>query len=667
MSIKNSEYWKKRFELLEAATNKEAASVYQDIEKQFVIAQKELEAQIQTWYSRFATNNQISMAEARRQLTTKELAEFKWDVKEYIKYGEQIDLNPAWMKQLENASARFHVSRLEALKIQNQQTIEVLYGNQLDSVDKLLKRTYLDGYYHTAYEIQKGLNVGWDIAAVSESQLTKIISKPWAADGSSFSSNIWSNRSELMNEVNTQLTRTVMLGKPPDDAIKAIAKKFGTNDGKKITGMKYKAARVVMTESAYFASASQKDAFNELDVERFEVVETLDVDTCELCGAMDGTTADMKDFQPGVTAPPFHPFCRGCTVPAFDDNFGERVARGEDGTTYYVPSDTKFSDWKKTFVDGGSKDGLQKVSENDIMKNKQDEIQALKNAIMDKHESILQKEEQKAELDLILSKHSSDELNLYDKLSDYFGSNDYHYRKSGAAYYPGEKKVLMDIDLNDWEREVETGQTGAWNTKFHEEFHQLDHMLSQTQFATQPDGTVNPFKNQYTHFTGTNTVIGQRMIKAIDDDILTAINNAVDWRNEQRVASGMDACFFHAKTLDRLNVDTKESLLYYLKDKYNTPKTKAQIDMFTDAMGLTTKDRLSPHKSGFWGHDSAYNKDRGKDGATSETWATFGSLFYIADDETKAAIQKLMPNTWNVYSSILQEVIEYALENDIKY
>jgi hypothetical protein len=65
-----------------------------------------------------------------------------------------------------------------------------------------------------------------------------------------------------------------MLGKSPDDAIKAIAAKMKTSQGQ--------AGRLVMTESAYFASQSQKDAFNALDVERFEIVATLDSHTSEI-------------------------------------------------------------------------------------------------------------------------------------------------------------------------------------------------------------------------------------------------------------------------------------------------------------------------------------------------------------------------------------------------
>jgi SPP1 gp7 family putative phage head morphogenesis protein len=340
--MKNSAYWKLRFEQLEAASNKNAVETFSTIEEQFMAAQKELEQQISTWYTRFAKNNGITMQEARQLLTTKQLAEFKWDVKEFIKYGEENALDGAWMKQLENASARFHVSRLEALKMQTQQTVEKLFGGQTDALDALLKKNYLDTYYHTAYEIQKGISIGWDIAAVDNRTLERLISKPWSTDGKNFSERIWSNKANLINEVQTQLTQTIMLGKSPDDAIKAIAKKMGTS--------KNQAGRLVMTESAYFSSQSQKDCFNELDVEQFEIVATLDSHTSEICQQMDGQVFPMKDFEPGVTAPPFHPWCRSTTVPYFDDNFTERAAKGADGKTYYVDSKLNYKDWKKTFV-----------------------------------------------------------------------------------------------------------------------------------------------------------------------------------------------------------------------------------------------------------------------------------------------------------------------------
>jgi hypothetical protein len=119
-----------------------------------------------------------------------------------------------------------------------------------------------------------------------------------------------------------------------------------------------------MTEEAYFSSAAQKDCFDDLGVEEYEVVATLDSHTSDICRSMDGKHFPMKDYQAGVTAPPFHVFCRSTTCPWFDENFGEvgeRVARGEDGKTYYVPADMNYGKWEEAFVDGGDKSGLKAV------------------------------------------------------------------------------------------------------------------------------------------------------------------------------------------------------------------------------------------------------------------------------------------------------------------
>jgi hypothetical protein len=80
---------------------------------------------------------------------------------------------------------------------------------------------------------------------------------------------------------------------------------------------------------------------------------------------MDGKIFKLKDFRSGETAPPFHPWCRGDTVPYFDDDVGARAARDNDGKTYYVPQDMKYPEWKQTFVENGSKDGLEVKSYED--------------------------------------------------------------------------------------------------------------------------------------------------------------------------------------------------------------------------------------------------------------------------------------------------------------
>ena len=353
----NAEYWKQRFTQLEAAQNRKGATAYLEMEKQYKAAQNELEAQIVRWYQRFADRNSISLAQAKQWLKGQDLAEFKWDVKEYIKYGKENAINGAWMQELENASSKFHISRLEALQIQTQNSLETMFAQQMGTMKKALSDVYASGYYHTAYTVQQGFGLGWDIAGLDQAQIEKVLSKPWAVDGYNFSTRIWNSKTKLIGEVHNELSKNLLTGADPQKAIDSLAKKMGTS--------KSNAGRLVMTEQAYFSSAAQKDCFNDLDVEEYEIVATLDSHTSDICRSLDGKVFKMSDYKPGVTAPPFHVYCRSTTAPHFKDNFdaGGRAARGADGKTYYVPDDVTYSEWKRAFVDG-DKSGFAEVQKN---------------------------------------------------------------------------------------------------------------------------------------------------------------------------------------------------------------------------------------------------------------------------------------------------------------
>lgn len=351
MAEQTSEYWQERFKQMEDAQHDTSVQKVQEIQEQFDRSITAINGKINAWYQRLADNNGISMQEAKKLLNAQELKEFQWNVDDYIKYGKENKINGAWEKELENASARVHIGRLEALKIEIQQEAEKLYGNCVDEIDQHIRNTYTSDFYHTAYEIQKGVGVGTTINRLDPRTVEMIVCKPWAVDGKNFSDRLWENKTKLINNLHNSLSRMCITGEAPDRAIAEISKQMKVS--------RAQAGRVVMTESAAVANKARQDCMKELDVEQFEVVETLDSHTCETCGGMDGKHFPMTEFQIGVTAPPFHPNCRGCTCPYFDDEFdsvGERAARGEDGKTYYVPGDMTYEEWKNSFVDDGVSD-----------------------------------------------------------------------------------------------------------------------------------------------------------------------------------------------------------------------------------------------------------------------------------------------------------------------
>lgn len=354
--MNNAEYWRGRFSILEDNAHKEADQLIRATEEMYMEAQRSVQAEIEQWYSRFAVNNQISLSDARKLLTTGQLDEFKWTVEQYVKAGEKAGVDAAWLKKLENASAKYHVSRLEAVQTGIQQQIEVLYGNQVDDIDDLLKKVAGNGYTQTAYEVQKNLGLGWDITALNQDKLETLISRPWTTDGRTFRDRCWLNKSELVDSVNNKLIQGMLRGDSPEKTISAIQDRFKVS--------RYKARRLVHTETTYFNSVSTKESYKELGVDKIEIIETLDSHTCEVCAPLDGVVITFSQYEPGVTVPPFHPNCRGTTAPYYDDMDGERAARTAEGKVYYVPANMKFTDWKKTFMDGGSKENLTRVIAN---------------------------------------------------------------------------------------------------------------------------------------------------------------------------------------------------------------------------------------------------------------------------------------------------------------
>lgn len=359
--MKSAQYWRKRFALIGESAHKDAQRTIQEMEGYYLDAQRSVQKEVESWYTRFAANNEIGLTDARKLLNAGQLEEFRWDVKQYIKIGEQAGLDGAWLKKLENASARFHISRLEAIQTGIQQQIELLYGNQTDALDALLRRVAGNGYIQTAYEIQKGIGIGWNITAIDQRRLDILLSKPWTTDGRTFRDRCWMKKQELVGSLQKELTQGLLRGDSPQKITGAIQKQFGVS--------RYQAGRLVNTETTYFNAVATKECYKDLDVESVEIIETLDSHTCSICGEMDGKVIPISQYEPGVTVPPYHPNCRGTTAPSIDEEYaGERAARNEDGEVYYVPGDMSYQQWKKAFVDEGKKDELTVVKTAGIIK-----------------------------------------------------------------------------------------------------------------------------------------------------------------------------------------------------------------------------------------------------------------------------------------------------------
>lgn len=341
MAKRKNDYWSKRFRAEEAYMRKKADIKVKMIVEEYEKSLSAIEKDISNWYSRLMNNNNISLTEARKRLNNKELKEFKWTVEEYISYGRKNAISGEFMKDLENASARYHISKLEALEVEIKAQINFLYEKLDGQIEQFLINTYKDNYYRSAFTVQKGLKIGSKISALNPDMISKVIKKPWLAD-KTFSMRLWGDRDSLINTLHTELSQIMIRGEGYQDAINKISRKFNVK--------KTNAVRLVYTESAAYQSSSRKQCFNDLGIEKYRIIATLDMVTSELCRSLDKKVFKMSEYVVGVTANPFHPNCRTTTAPYFEDDKGYRAARSENGKTYYVPDDMGYKEWFEKFV-----------------------------------------------------------------------------------------------------------------------------------------------------------------------------------------------------------------------------------------------------------------------------------------------------------------------------
>src|SRR5699024_10553002 len=86
----------------------------------------------------------------------------------------------------------------------------------------------------------------------------------------------------------------------------------------------------------------------------------------------------------------------------------------------------------------------------------------------------------KDELVKMSQRMDKEALEVQQKLSKFVHKNQYSEKGSGF-YSPIDRKVHMDMKDNSHEKALGNGLKGSWQTKFHEEGHQIDHLLGGTE------------------------------------------------------------------------------------------------------------------------------------------------------------------------------------------
>ncbi len=339
-------YWADRALALEATLHKDAEITFDKLDAIILQALDLITQLITEWYGRYMPEGKGSYQEAKKRLTPSELRAVKRRLKRFLE--DASDLDDADIKhilvELDRFDARTRVTRLEALQQELKTVSHLLHTEEKRIIEELVTNQYRQGYYRTYFDVFQNLGLGFPLELLSDSDIQAVLDKAWSPDGLTYYERLLRNDNLFLTDAQKTIIKHLHLGTSPNKVVSEVANTMNRS--------RRSASAIVMSESAFFANESRANCMRELDIDRYRIVATLDMKTSEICREMDGKVFAMKEYLAGATAPPFHVRCRSTTAPYYPDmdSFAERIARGADGSTYYVPANMQYPEWYDKYI-----------------------------------------------------------------------------------------------------------------------------------------------------------------------------------------------------------------------------------------------------------------------------------------------------------------------------
>lgn len=331
-----SDYWQRRQAQIMYEGMEDAEKTAKEIADLYAKATREINYQIGEIFDRFVDKHDLSEEEAKRLLG---MLRDPADIQSLMDRLKADPKNAELLAELESPAYRARIERLENLQTEIDRMMQDVYNQEKVVSSEHYANVFNNAYYRNIYEIQRAAGFQFSFSTVDFATLNQMLAMEFL--GSNYSKRIWKNTDALAKDVKEQLILGFLTGKTESDMAAEIANKYATGS--------YAARRLIRTESNFQATQGQKLAYEDADLELYQIVATLDLRTSEICREMDGKVFPVEKMQSGENAPPFHPFCRTTTVAYFEDDdlaaLKRRARNPLTGENELVPADTTYAKW----------------------------------------------------------------------------------------------------------------------------------------------------------------------------------------------------------------------------------------------------------------------------------------------------------------------------------
>jgi len=309
--MNSRKYWETRSAQRELEAQLIASKHLARMEEQLRLAQAQILQDIEVFYARYATDNKITFSEAKKYLTARELKDFR---NINLKQFRALSLtgNSAYNRVLNAISYRVRISRLEMLHLQIEMQMIELYGSTKGLQTYAytgLTEVYENSYYKTLYDVATLAAAYQPVKKLTNDVMKEVLSYNWS--GKEFSKRIWGHEAKAMAAIKKELNISFKQGRSLHKTSRAISEATDTALSR--------AEALVRTEANFYHNLAANKSYIETDLDRYQILATLDNRTSDICRNQDMEIYFTKDFKPGNNAPPFHTRCRTTTIPYFDE------------------------------------------------------------------------------------------------------------------------------------------------------------------------------------------------------------------------------------------------------------------------------------------------------------------------------------------------------------
>ena len=322
-TMSSKTYWRDRELEWKKKRLKDEQEYADEIQEIYANMMDSVEKEIESFFSRYANKENITMAEAKKRVSNIEIEAYKRKAKKYVK---EKNFSDEANEQMRLYNLAMKVNRLELLKANI--GLELVAGH-----DELKSYTgdKLEGSY--LEEIKRNASILGD-TVIDNAKMAKTVADS-SFKNATFSERIWLNQDQLKNSLSSVLSNALIQGKNPREFIPLIRKKFDVS--------RCNAERLLRTEIARVQTQAQAESYEANGIDEYEYIACSLKDVCPLCKEMDGKTFKLKDMEIGENAPPMHPNCHCSTAPYSDRKEYEKwldgLANGEHSL--------RFDEWKE--------------------------------------------------------------------------------------------------------------------------------------------------------------------------------------------------------------------------------------------------------------------------------------------------------------------------------